>query len=84
MTREELKDFMFMDSVEDGDLKVLHLTTAYKWIDKLFDDLEIRACRNCKHYQDENKESLQGYCNLFKRRENRRHSCNRWESKNDK
>ena len=40
MDRKAIKDKLDLDSNYLGDTKVLHLTTAYKIIDELFDELE--------------------------------------------
>ncbi len=40
MNRNTFKDFLFMDSSTLGDTNILHLTTVYKWADKLFDEIE--------------------------------------------
>jgi len=59
-----------------------------KLINKIFDDFEdvldnlrSRTCKSCKYYQDEDKQSLQGYCDRLKRREDRSHCCNKWDYK---
>lgn len=86
MSRYLIKESMERDSHPSGDLKIIHLTTAFKWIDiaydgfeDVLDNIKSRTCKSCKYYQDEDKEALQGYCKKLLRRESRSHCCNKWE-----